>query len=83
MGMVLGTELLRPEPTLQAMYGIVPMTLVHMLTRLGIVPEEIRVRSSVLFQLLALLGEELGFKVQRSAILPSLDSAKQFLMQRF
>jgi hypothetical protein len=82
VGMVLGTELLRPEPTLEAMYGMIPMTLVHMLAGLDLAPGEVIVRSGVLFQLLALLGGELGFRVHRAPVLPSLDSAKAFLMQR-
>jgi len=82
-GVVLGTELLRPDPTMEAMYGMIPVTLVHLFARMGIVPGEIRVRSKILFQLLELLRGEIGFRIHPTPTLPSLDYAKDFLMQRF
>lgn len=81
--MVLGNELLGPDPTLEAMYGAVPVTIVHQLARMGIVPSEIRARPALLCQLLQMLAEELGFEVLYSPELPSLDQAKEFLTQRF
>lgn len=82
-GMLLGSELLRPDPTTEAMYGMVPVTLVHLLARINIVPTEVRVRSGLLFQLMELLAEDLGFKVVYSEETPALDQAKEFLTQRF
>lgn len=82
-GMILGNELLKPESTLEAMYGLIPMTVVQQLANLGMVPGEIYVRSDLMFQLLQLLTNELHFKVEQAAILPALDSVKAFLMQQF
>lgn len=78
-GMVLGTELLRPIPTLEAMWGQVPITLVQQFARAGGVPQEIHVRSSILFQLLQSLVDELGFKLKLSDKLRQLDAARNAL----
>ncbi len=82
-GMVLGSELLKPESGLEKMWGEVPLMLVYQLARTGIVPRQIKVRSPLLYQLLQPLGEELGFEVKPTPTLPSLDRAKDFLLQRF
>jgi len=82
-GMVLGTELLGPDPTLEAMYGLVPMTVVRRLATLGIVPSEVKVRTALLYQLLEVLVEDLGFDLEQAPVLPALDSAKEFFLQRF
>jgi hypothetical protein len=82
-GMVLGSELLTPESGLEAMWGLVPVTLVYQFARLGIVPRLLRVRSPLLAQLLQPLVEELGIKVKSTPILRSLEQAKEFLLQRF
>lgn len=82
-GLVLGSEMLEPDPTIEAMYGMVPLTIVALLANMGLVPKEVRVRTHVLEQLLQPLVEELGFEVKRSRRLPALDQAKEFMMERF
>lgn len=82
-GMVLGTELLEPDPTFEAMYGLIPMTVVRQLARLGIVPSEVKVRTALLYQLMEVLVEDLRFNLEQAPVLPALDSAKEFLLQRF
>jgi hypothetical protein len=82
-GMVLSSELLGPEPNLEAMWGRVPVTLVYQFARMGVVPRRIRVRSPLLRQLLQPLVEELGFEVKPTRSLRSLDQAKEFLLRRF
>jgi hypothetical protein len=82
-GMVLGSELLTPEPSLEAMWGLVPVTLVYKFASIGVVPTQVRVQSPLLAQLLQLLAEELRFKVKLTPSLRSLEHAKDFLMQRF
>jgi hypothetical protein len=82
-GMVLGSELLKPEPGLVEMWGLVPVTVVYQFASMGIVPRQIKVRSSQLFQLLQLLAEEMGFEVKATPRLRSLERAKEFLLQRF
>jgi hypothetical protein len=82
-GMLLGNELLAPEPDLASVWGSIPVTLVHIFARTGIVPREIRVRSPLLFQLVRLLVEELGFEVKQTRDLPSLDPVKEFVLDRF
>ncbi len=82
-GLVLGSEMLKPKPTLETMYGMVPLTIVNLLAKLGFVPKEVRVRTQLLHQLLETLEEPLNFEVKKMSVLPALDSAKNFLMQRF
>lgn len=80
-GMVLGSELLKPEPSQEALWGLVPVTLVHQLAAVGIVPRQIKVRSPLLFQLLQLLVEELGFEVKSTRTLRRLDQARKSFLQ--
>lgn len=82
-GFVFSSELLSPEPGLEVMWGQVPVTVVYQLARIGDVPRQIRVDSQLLAQLLQPLMEELGFQVKLTHSLPSLDEAKEFLMERF
>lgn len=80
---ILGNESMIADPSLEAMWGSIPMNVVHQLSKAGIVPREIRVRSELLLQLLQPLAEELRFNLKRSRTLGSLDSAKEFLLQHF
>jgi hypothetical protein len=82
-GMVLGNELLAPEPGLLEMWGQVPLMVVLQFLNIGVVPRRVHVRSPELAGLLGLLAEELGFKVKVTSRLPSLDRAREFLSQRF
>ena len=82
-GLILGNELLTPEPGLVQMWGTVPMKVVHQLARMGILPREIKVQSFQLLALLQLLEEELGVEVRPAPRLPSLDQAKEALLHRF
>jgi len=80
-GMVLGTELLEPTPSLQAMWGSVPLTVAQQLAGLGIVPKEVTVSSGLLFQLLQPLAGTLRFKPELSPFLPRLHPAKESLLE--
>jgi hypothetical protein len=80
-GFVLGSDLMMPDPTREAMYGRVPAAVVRMLARAGMVPQEVRVRSRLLFQLLDSLTDDLGFSVIQTQRLPALDEARDFMTQ--
>ena len=80
-GLIVGTELLEPKPSLKEMWGRVPLTLLSQLVRLGIVPERIRVRTPFLCQMLQPLAGELGLEVTASDTLPALDEAKEELLE--
>ena len=82
-GLIVGNELLTPEPGLVEMWGTVPMKVVHQLAQMGILPQEIRVQSFRLLALLKLLEEELGVEVKAARVLPNLDQAKESLLHRF
>lgn len=78
-GFVLGSDLLQPLPSLEEMWGQLPLRSLRQIAMLGAVPAEIHVRSEVLFHMLQRLGEELGFKLKRTRRLPALDSVRREL----
>lgn len=80
-GMILGNELLGPEPTIEEMYGQIPVKMVHLLARTGLVPREVKVQSELLYGLLQPLGEELGFRIRHARRLPNLEPAKADLIR--
>jgi hypothetical protein len=82
-GLILGTELLKPEPSLEEMWGLVPMTLVSQFARTGIVPAQIHLRSPMLVQLFQPLVEVLGFELKATPVLRSIDQARESLLQTF
>lgn len=79
-GLVLGSELLSPEPSLEAMWGSVPAALLEKLVQVGFAPREVRVRSGLLQQLLQPPAGALGLKVKQMDALPALDAARESLM---
>jgi len=81
--MVLGNELMVADQSLEAMWGSIPVKVVHQLSKAGFVPGEIRVRSKLLLQLLQPLAGQLRFNLKLTRALRSLDSAREFLFQRF
>jgi hypothetical protein len=52
-GMILGSELLEPFPSLEAMWGSVPEDLADQLSGVDLLPEKVSIDSDLLFQLLA------------------------------
>lgn len=82
-GMILGQEMLQPQPSLQAMWGTIPLHLVQQLARIGVRPKEIKVRSPLLYQLLQPLTDELQFKLKQAPYLPAVDQVKELLFSRF
>jgi len=80
-GMIVGSQLLTPEPSLQAMWGMVPVTFVHQLANIGLLPKQVQVQSPLLLQLLQPLTAELRFKLKHVSALPNLDMAKDMLFQ--
>ena len=82
-GMVFGTELLSPFPSLEAMWGKVPEALFKAMNNVGIYPNEIRTSSPRLHLVLEPVAEDIGFSVTQAEYLPSLEEAKGFLLSRF
>lgn len=82
-GMVFGTELLSPFPSLEAMWGKVPEALFKAMANIGIYPNEVRTSSPRLHMVLEPVSEDIGFSVTQAASLPALEEAKGFLLSRF
>jgi hypothetical protein len=82
-GMVLGSDLLTPHPSMEAMWGRVPENLAHQLFALEQAPEKISVDSELLFQLLEPLASETAFGLELSPSLPGLEPARENLLRTF
>jgi hypothetical protein len=80
-GMVLGTDLLAPHPSPEAMWGRVPETLADQLFALELAPEKISVDSELLFELLEPLANEAAFGLELSLALPGLEPARENLLR--
>jgi hypothetical protein len=82
-GMVVGTELLEPVPSLEDMWGSVPLAVTRQLVGLGLRPEQLTVDSELLFGLLQPLAESSRFELERSPFLPALHEAREALLEAF
>jgi len=80
-GMILGTEMLQPLPTMDAMLEKVPALLARSMAG-RFAPKEFVARDGFILMVLELLAKELGCKVKKSARLPAIDSARREL-ERF
>jgi hypothetical protein len=81
-GALLGTDLLHPDPTLEAMWGQIPVKILELLARVKILPQEMRVSSPLLIELLPGLAKDLNIKFKKARRLPAIDTARLF-MQSF
>ena len=82
-GMILGSELLAPFPSQEAMWGSVPENLADQLLGMELRPEKISVDSDLLFSLLAPLSEQVGFGLELEPSLPSLEAVREDLLDAF
>ena len=82
-GFVLGSELLEMESSEEEMWGRVPVILLRMLAQVRLHPQQLRVQSPLLAQVLDVLTEEINLPVRLVARLPGLEEAKEFMLLRF
>ena len=82
-GLILGTDLLTPLPTLEAMWGQMPLQVAQQLVRIGHRPKAIKVQSTLLLGLLARLAETAPFELEQVDELAYLDEARASLMGEF
>lgn len=82
-GLILGTELLAPHPSPEAMWGSVPEKLSDQLLAAEFKPERVSTDSDLLFALLDPLAKECGFELELAPSLPSLDEVREELLQTF
>lgn len=84
-GFILGTELLKPLPSMQAMWEQIPAKVVESLAN-TLEPKEILVQNVLLKGLLQSIGDELGIKIKKVSRLTAINRAKRELnkfMSRF
>ena len=82
-GMVLGSDLLAPHPSPEAMWGRIPENLADQLFAVELAPEKISVDSELLFELLEPLTSEAGLDLELSPSLPGLEAAREELLRTF
>jgi hypothetical protein len=82
-GMVVGTDLLEPVPSLEAMWGLVPLAVIRQLAGLGLRPEQVTVGSELLFGLLQPLAESSRIELEQVPFLPALHEAREALFDAF
>jgi hypothetical protein len=82
-GMVVSTDLLEPVPSLEAMWGSVPLAVTRQLAGLGLMPERLTVGSELLFGLLQPLAEASRLELDLASFLPALYEAREALFGAF
>lgn len=75
-GMVIGMELIKPEETLIETHKLLPSHLIENLLKLEMRPEEIRVKSDVMFEMLETFTQQLNVKLSKTDELPSIEMAQ-------
>jgi hypothetical protein len=80
-GVILGTDLLAPKPSLDAVWTKAPEVFLNVLRSLGSLPTEVAVRSERLYELLGPVTAGLGIRLTRKRSLPALEQAKAALEQ--
>jgi hypothetical protein len=78
-GVILGTDLLAPKPSLDALWAKVPEASLNVLRRLGSLPAEVSVRSERFYELLKPVADGLGIRLTRQRSLPALEQARETL----
>jgi hypothetical protein len=82
-GFVYTTDVLSIETTLEEMWERVPLTFVHELARIKMVPQTVVVSTGFLFELIAPVSAELGFQLKLADSLPALEAAQEFMLATF
>jgi hypothetical protein len=82
-GMVLCHEMFQPLPSLEEMWGKVPLTVAQTLASASFVPKEIAVSSGVVFQLLQPFAKSLNIKLKTAPFLLTLSQVQEFMFARF
>lgn len=80
-GVILGTDLLTPKPSLDTVWAKVPEAFLNVLRRLGSLPTEVAVRSERVYELLEPVADGLGIRLTRQRSLPALEQARATLEQ--
>ncbi|MBU1701484.1 MAG: hypothetical protein KJ970_19485 [Candidatus Eisenbacteria bacterium] len=80
-GLVVGSELLKVETTLQDMWCEIPETFIQMISDWGAFPRHLSVKNSFLLDLFMPLMKDLGLAIKQSDEMPLLERAKETLIE--
>ncbi len=75
-GMIVAFELVKPEENPLKKNENIPYHLVENLRKLGVRPEEIRVQSEMLFEMLRSFTQQINIKLRQTDDLPAIETAK-------
>ena len=81
-GFILGNELLKPLPSMEAMWEQIPAQVAEILAK-EFAPKEILIRDDLLAALLQPLAEEVGFKIKKQSRLTAIGRARRSLERFF
>ena len=82
-GLIVGTELLSPLPNLESMWETVSVKVADMLLKAKLCPEEIMLSSTLMFNMLKELADELDISLEICDNLPNLETARDALITSF
>lgn len=82
-GIIVAFELIRPEETLLETHENIPFHLVENLRKLEVRPEEIRVQSEMLFEMLRTFTQQINVKLRQTDELPTVEMAKESMFNFF
>jgi hypothetical protein len=80
-GLILGTDILAPKPSLDVVWAKAPEAFLSVLRRLGSLPTEVAVRSERVYELLKPVAAGLDIRLTRKRSLPALEQARATLEQ--
>jgi hypothetical protein len=82
-GAIVGSDMLQPLPSLDAMRAELPTKVAEHLLQFGARPLKIAVGTETTARSLAQLASELGVRIKLSPNLPALDSAMEYMGRMF
>jgi hypothetical protein len=82
-GLIMGHQLLSPQPVPDAMYGRAPAQLLQMMAEKSILPSQLLVDSYLFYDLLLMLTDELDIQVEYVEKLPNLVDVKNHFLQMY
>ena len=81
-GFILGSELLKPLPSMETMWEQIPAQVAEILAN-EFAPKEVLIRDDLLAALLQPLADEVGFEIRKQSRLTAIGRARRSLARFF
>lgn len=79
--MMVAADMLSPNPSLEAMWGLTVNSLMKQVVKAGFRPQEIKVASDFMYSLLEAVTDEIGVNLRRSRRMKGLEEAKASMFE--